>query len=444
MSEYDDAGGDTAREAPTRRDYVRYGGAVVGGGLLAGCSSRSGGESTPSETTTETGRTTETDTATETGTATEADRSYSVSMEPVGEVSFESVPEELIAHKLSQDVALAVGHGDAIVESIGEGGYFTAFYEMLPDVEVPDQSEWDGIRTGDGALDKERVYEIDPDLIAIDPNWLLTWASADDDDIPELVENVAPFFGNFSREKRSESWANWPDGEYAHYDLYELTERWGQLFQERERARAIIDMNRSLVEEVQSRLPPEDERPSVALPHAIAPRGGEIWAYNPASDVTKTDGKKQYRDLNVRDALAGMSDGAARVTFDAEAMLEADPDVIFLQFALAFFRTDATEFFDSADAEGSTVVEYTIERYRNDPVLSETAAVQNDRIYAGTNTSHGPIINMFNTEVLAKQLYPDIFGEWPGFNEDGSYDLPAEERLFDRGRIADIANGIPR
>ena len=27
----------TEYEAPTRRDYVKYGGAVVGGGLLAGC-----------------------------------------------------------------------------------------------------------------------------------------------------------------------------------------------------------------------------------------------------------------------------------------------------------------------------------------------------------------------------------------------------------------------
>jgi iron complex transport system substrate-binding protein len=43
--------------------------------------------------------------------------------------------------------------------------------------------------------------------------------------------------------------------------------------------------------------------------------------------------------------------------------------------------------------------------------------------------------------VVAKQLYPDIFGEWPGFNDDGTYDIPEEEQLFDRQRVADIANG---
>jgi iron complex transport system substrate-binding protein len=421
-------------EAPTRRDYVKYGGTIAVGGFLAGCTGDGGSDSEPESTPEDS----ETDTSDD---PTETDRSYSVRMEPVGDVTFESVPEEFVAHKFSQDVAIAVGHADSIVESVANGGYFTAFYEMLPDVEVPDNSAFEGIRTGDSALSKEQVYEIDPELIGIDPNWLLTWAQAEPSDIDELTRNVAPFFGNFSREKRASDWANWPDGEYAYYDLYELTDFWGQVFQEQERAEAVVEMNQSLVENVRSQLPSDDERPSVALPHAIAPRGGEIWAYNPASDITKTYGKKQYRDLNVRDALAGMYDGAARVTFDAEAMLEADPDVIFLHFALAFFQTDATEFFDSSDAEGSTVVDYTIERYKTDPVLSEITAVKNDRIYAGTNTSHGPIINMFNTEVVAKQLYPDIFGEWPGFNDDGTYDIPEEEQLFDRQRVADIANG---
>jgi iron complex transport system substrate-binding protein len=410
---------DTRHDAPTRRQTLKYGGAVAAGGLLAGCSDIAG---------------------TEQGNGTPGSGSYSVTIEPVGEVTFDSVPEAWITSKFSQDVALAVGHADTIVESVGAGGYFTGFYEML-DIDVPDQSAWDGIRTGEGALSKEQVYEIDPDLIGIDPNWLLTWAAADGDDITELTENVAPFFGNFSREIRSADWANWPDGEYAYYDLYELTEKWGQVFQRQDRAAEIIEMNRSLVEDIQSDLPPESERPTVALPHAIAPRDGEIWAYNPTSDNTDTYGKKQYRDLNVDDALAGLYDGAARVTFDAEAMLDADPDVIFLHFALAFFQTDASEFFDADEAQGQTVVDYTIQRYRNDPVLSEISAVQNDRIYVGTTTSHGPIINMFNTEVLAKQLYPDTFGPWPGFNEDGSYDVPEDEQLFDRQRVADIATG---
>jgi iron complex transport system substrate-binding protein len=37
-------------DAPTRRDYVKYGGAVVGGGLLAGCAGQSDSGSTPETT----------------------------------------------------------------------------------------------------------------------------------------------------------------------------------------------------------------------------------------------------------------------------------------------------------------------------------------------------------------------------------------------------------
>lgn len=42
------------RETVTRRDYVKYGGALVGGGLLAGCTGGNGAD--PSETPAETGR----------------------------------------------------------------------------------------------------------------------------------------------------------------------------------------------------------------------------------------------------------------------------------------------------------------------------------------------------------------------------------------------------
>jgi len=52
MSE--DSGG---HEAPTRRHYMKYGGTVVGGGLLAGCAGQSDHGSTPTETSVEDGST---------------------------------------------------------------------------------------------------------------------------------------------------------------------------------------------------------------------------------------------------------------------------------------------------------------------------------------------------------------------------------------------------
>jgi hypothetical protein len=43
---------------------------------------------------------------------------------------------------------------------------------------------------------------------------------------------------------------------------------------------------------------------------------------------------------------------------------------------------------------------------------------------------------MFQTEMAAKQLYPDEFGSYPGYG-----DLSEEEQLFDRERLAAVVRG---
>ena len=57
-------------------------------------------------------------------------------------------------------------------------------------------------------------------------------------------------------------------------------------------------------------------------------------------------------------------------------------------------------------------------------------------VFVGTAFAPGPVANLFNTENLAQQLYPEEFGE---FDID---DFPGgDEQLFDRQRVADIVNG---
>jgi len=65
-------GEETMREVPTRRDALKYGGALATGATLAGCSDLvgQGGDA---------------------GTETTGTGSYSVSMEPMGTVSFDQV-----------------------------------------------------------------------------------------------------------------------------------------------------------------------------------------------------------------------------------------------------------------------------------------------------------------------------------------------------------------
>ena len=72
----------------------------------------------------------------------------------------------------------------------------------------------------------------------------------------------------------------------------------------------------------------------------------------------------------------------------------------------------------------------------DDPVAQKLTAVENDRFYAGGTAFQGPIFNLFQIEIAAKQIYPDEFGEFRGIGE-----TLESERLFDRGRVSDIANG---
>ncbi|MEM4782109.1 MAG: ABC transporter substrate-binding protein, partial [Halalkalicoccus sp.] len=63
-------------------------------------------------------------------------------------------------------------------------------------------------------------------------------------------------------------------------------------------------------------------------------------------------------------------------------------------------------------------------------------AVQEDRYYPGGTAFQGPVFNLFQIELAAKQIYPEEFGE---FHRPG--EVPEDERLFDRDRVAAIING---
>lgn len=409
-------------EAPTRRDYVKYSGVLVGGSLLAGCTGQSDSGSTQESTSTATA--TE-ENATETSETTETDASWTATMPPVGELEFDAVPESLFdSEGFVADIVTALGHGD-VVDAFSYEKWPTHFYEELPGVDS--DTDFDTSLMADGAADKEVFYEIDPDLITIDPNLMMGW-ELDAADITEIQENVGPIFGQRARGPRPENFYKYGDSEpYPYLDLYEQTEIYGQVWQEQERASAIIEANRELIDEVTERLPPESERPTVMV--------GGIWDKVYANVIyfekttpevlrdgeVRTYSKKQYRELGVVNAFADASYGSPFWTnTDAEGLLEANPDVIFIDNGIA-------------DLE---FLEEQRQKLQEDPVMSEVAAVQNDRIYPGGTAVQGPIVNMFQTEMAAKQLYPEEFGEWHGLGE-----TPEDEQLFDRQEVADIVNG---
>ncbi|KAA9395964.1 ABC transporter substrate-binding protein [Haloarcula sp. CBA1130] len=400
---------DTAADARTRRAYLKYGGAIISGGLLAGCTGDADSQSTPVSPDSDTPTAAETTDSTTTPTTAD---SYTVTMEPMGAVRFDSAPERWMAYFSTYgDMAIALGQFESLAGLIFTENWPMAFFDAVPDVNVT----FDDIPQlmSEGGLDKEAFYEMDCDVHLFDPNFVQvlddTWTTAD---FTEVASNIGPIIGNSIR-RRTDDWHD-----YRYYSLYEAFELIADTFQEHERYAAFAEIHDSLLTEIDDRLPVEDKRPTVGLLSVNSDfEGGSFYAY----PVNDGNGHKQYRDLGMRGAFDDVIDGSY-AEWDYEQLLAADPDILLFQYGFSHVSTG--EFEDRM----ATI--------REDPIGQQLSAVRNDRLYRGGTSYQGPIINLFQTEVAAKQFYPEVFGEWHGLGN-----TPEEEQLFDRQRVTDIVNG---
>ena len=390
------------RTAPTRREYLTYGGAVLGGGLLAGCTGSAGPESTPEPTSTATETTTETAARTETaGAASAEDGSYTVSMVPVGEVTFESVPETWVANNGSwADMGIALGLEPPKGVWL-PSRYHTRYYDEIPDVSV----DGEAIRRlwGDDGVDKEQFYEIDADVHVVDPNFLLNRGKWEQSDVEEIGTQVAPFFGN-SIFSRSYPWHQ----DYRYYTLYQAFEKLAGVFQRRDRFEAFAELHEQFRADLAAVVPGRSDRPSVAVVWGGGEQPEEFYPYV----IDEGTSFKHLNDLKVGDALATTDVKnfyESRGAIDFETLLEVDPEVLLLR---GQETTSETEFRD-------TVVAFM----EDHAVASELTAVENGDVYRAGPLYQGPITNLVVTERLARTLY-GVDGE-----------------LFDRRRVAEIVNG---
>ncbi|MDS0476735.1 ABC transporter substrate-binding protein [Natrinema sp. 1APR25-10V2] len=382
---------DSADGTATRREYVKYGSAVLAGGVLAGCAGdrgSDGSESTDSE-------------------------SYSVSMEPMGTVSFDSVPETWMAYFSNYgDMGIALGQLDGLQGLIFTENWPLTFFDHLPGVDV----SFDDVPQlmGEGSIPKESFYELNCDVHLMDPNFIsLLDDNWDEGDYDEIRNSLGPIVGNTIR-RRGEDWHDYP-----YYSLYEAFGKIAEVFQQQERYEAITQIHDGLLDDVQSQLPDEEERPTVGLLSVNSDfEEGSFYAY----PVNDGNGHKQYRDLGMRGAFDDVIEGGY-AEWDYEQLLEVDPDALVFQYGFSHVSTE--EFERRMDA------------MRDDSVGKQLTAVQNDRLYRGGTSYQGPLINLFQTEAAAKQFYPDTFGEWEGIDTLAKPDA----RLFDYQAVADIING---
>ncbi|WP_247728507.1 ABC transporter substrate-binding protein [Halovivax limisalsi] len=405
----------TTSRAPTRREWLTYGSATVGG-LLAGCT---GGSEPENETTDpEAGPTDETDERT-----TPAEDSHSATLAPAGEVTLESTPEDIftmLGHHA--DMVLALGRSDDM-NAVFAPGYHEGLYRKLVHHFDGVSVDWDGLYDS-WQPKKEKLYDLDSDVHIADPAKVATADGWDDSDVRDVAETVAPWFGNTLSGTHRTPPEGWRD-QYEYYTLWEIFGSVAQLLDERDRYEALSSVHESMVQTIEENLPPEDERPTAALVLFSTSEDDTGWGYklnHPGYYAAHT------RPMGVTDTLAkafgaGYGESGRNMPFDYELLLEADPDVLLVLGAM-------TEYFDLDQIRANL---------ENHEVASELTAVTEGNVYAQGARRQGPILNLFQLEMTAKQLYPEQFGEWPGYENGDPYpEIPEEEQLFDRDRVGEI------
>ncbi|QLD87542.1 ABC transporter substrate-binding protein [Natronomonas salina] len=375
----------TDQTRPTRRSVLRVSAAVAGGGALAGCTSIPGSD----------------DGSNEAGGDSGGD-SYSVTMEPVGTVEFDGVPETWVANNASwADMGTALGREPPAAVWM-TSRYHTRYYDEIPDVEVDTE---DVVALYQDGVDKERFYELNADVHVIDPNFLMNrFKGWDESDIEEVGDRIAPFFGN-SIFSTGYEWHQ----DYPYLSLYEAFGKLAEVFQATDRYDAFVDLHDEFQASLDEIVPEdESERPTVAIMWAGSDEPEEFSPYL----IGEGTSFKQWRDLGVRDAFAETDVRdfhSSRGSVDYETLLEIDPDVLLFRGHEAKTRE---EFQD-------TVVAFM----EDHDVASDLAAVQSGDVYRGGPLYQGPITNLVLTERAAGQVYG------------------VDEELFDRQQVADIVNG---
>jgi iron complex transport system substrate-binding protein len=322
-------------------------------------------------------------------------------MAPVGTVEFDAVPETWVPYTGDYaDMGVALGQADGLAAIGVRARFGTHHYDELPGVDVEPSGLTELWQDGTG---KEQFYELDADVHVIDPNFMVNRLGWSQDDVDEIDENVAPFFGNTGFTQVYD----WHD--YRYYSLYEAFEKLADVFGERERYEAFKAYHDEVLADVHSRSP--EETPNIALLYPADVPPESFYPYLVGDGYAS----KHWNDLQVGDALAkhGVTDAqVSEGTIDFETLLEIDPDAL----AIRLQGEITQEYFEDE----------IVSHLRDHDVASELQAVQDDRVIYGGLTYQGPIIHLFQLERAAQGLYPDEFGD---------------EQLFDRKRVADIING---
>jgi ABC-type Fe3+-hydroxamate transport system substrate-binding protein len=354
------------------------------------------------------------------------DKPYSVTMSPVGTVTFQRPPERIVTQDANyNDMLVAVNRDDKLLATGYQNNFYDGFYRQLPAVDFslnPKTLIYLSAASGN-MFDKELLYQLRADIHHIDPLQLAQSRSWSKADVEEIARNVGPFFANrYSRENIYEG-----DEPYRFYNVWELADKVAQVYRQPERIAALEKIGDRLTRDIKAKLPPPDKRPKVGL---IYYAKGRITPYSLGHGGF---GQAQYVAVGALDAFAELKiatygEGGGRgAALDLEGLLAIDPDVLIMPLAI---------YGAPGSGQGARAAYEQLLKLGDDPLGKRLKAFQTGRVHPGGTPLQGPVFYLFQIEMAAKQIYPDLFG---AYRDDQHY--PPEEQLFDRGLVAKILRG---
>ncbi len=348
-----------------------------------------------------------------------------VVLEPCGEVAFTTVPRRAIVADANYLEMVALT-GRRVEACVTKGARFerNVFWDRLPGYSPTNTVACETLASlpGEGAFafDREFFYAWRPDVIHIDPLMLSHAKGWEPDKVEDVRRCVAPFFANrFSRD-----WAPPRDRPgYKFYTISELAEKMAVAYDATEHVAKILAFVKAAEGRIAAKVASVMNPPRVALVYG----GGRVGCVLPFR-LNRGNGQAQYRVLRVRDAFADYKfrtygdGGAAGGSCDYETLLKIDPDVLIVPFSGSMHTND---------------MQYAAYRdfvkQKDHPVARHMKAFKAGRVYPGGTPLQGPVVYLFQLEMAAKQIYPELFGAW---REDGVY--LESEQLFDRAALVKL------
>ncbi len=345
--------------------------------------------------------------------------SREVTMEPAGTWHVKEAPNRLVAYQaIEAEIAVALGRSEGLVGMFNRGSLLRLnrlYYRQIPGFELEPRAITD--IPFSGQVSQELFYQLDPDVFMVDPRLPVVSWGWDVGDVREMARRIAPFFGNFIRYPRGQSWGP----PYRQYSLDEYFRIYARLFDRVHRYRRFAEFRESLVRRIRGNLPArESGRRICVVGIGSEPAKGRFYLVNLRRGGSRV---QHYRDLGLRQNFPFdryVTGKYGRVDF--ETLVSIDPQVIIVLWATAKF--DDREAFR----------ERFVKPLRNHPLGKRLAAVQSGNVLPGGIGAQGPISHLFQLEQAAKQLHPERFGGW-------KWGRAPKRPLFDRGALASILRG---